>query len=486
MLNDKQVEELLYNLSSFYQDYLPIDNRLMKLYQIYAKTIDYVWNVFGEADDGRKVFSTRTLSTIPYFKVDIRDAVYSLSLARNMEQMTSFEKQIALLEKEGKYASFVFPSEKETPAVYGMRLFLNFTDTEPLRLYEDYFVRNNRLYLLPHYIRRRKKPLQFLHAFDIKINDFTLEKNYGTYYNIEAGPLLPRYEYRDVLEAYMRAFKGKMTIKAIKESLRLATKWENFRLEDWKSPYLSPRKKVLYDQWIISPNKFLVTLPENLIPDKMKINIIRALLSEIKDADKDYMLFFDIDRIDPYIFPMLRYPTIDYQRGEIFRPEDEHHMDTVTLNIVDFPLDVAGRYDTNFVYNLNLRYDDPPSNEVISILQRFPLFEEAPSVADGFEITLLDNPRIPRNFTATANEETGDITFTVSSSQDDTTAFELHHAAAEDGEYELVEVAGNLPDEGTVAFQHSAKESEKRYYKTRAVSNEGASLWTLPINVDAI
>ena len=361
----------MYNLSSFYQDYLPIDNKLMKLYQIYAKTIDYVWNTFGEAEDGRRVFSTRTLSTIPYFKVNIEDAVYDLNMARNYEKL-SFEKLITELEREGKYTTFVFPVERETPAVYGMRLFLNFNDTEPLRLYEDYFIRNNRLYLLPHYIRRRKKPLQFLHAFDIKVNYFTLEKNFGSYFNVEAGPLLPRYEYRDVLESYFRVFRGKMTIKAIKESLRLATKWENFRLEDMKSPYLSPRKKVLYDDWIISPNKFLVTLPENLIPDKMKINIIRALLGEIKDADKDYMIFFDIDRIDPYIFPMLRYPTIDYQRGETFRPEDEHHTDTVALNIIDYPLDVAGRYDTTFSYNLNLRYDDPPSNEVISILQTFP------------------------------------------------------------------------------------------------------------------
>lgn len=487
MLNKKQREELLYSQSSFYRDFLPVDNQLLKLYDIYAKTIDYVWNVFGEANDSRVISTTRTLSTIPYFKVNIDDAMYNANMSRVIARL-SFEDQIAYLEKEGKYASFVFDIQDASGIsnVYAMRLLVNFDDKEPLRLYEDYFLRSNRLYLLPHYVQRRKKSVHYLHGFDIKVNDFTLEKNFGSRFNIEAGPLLPRHEYRDVLEAFMRVFRGQMTIRSLKESMQLATKWESFRLEDMKSPTISKRKLKLYEDWIISPNKFVVSLPEILIPDKIKINIIRALMSEAKEADKDYMIFFDIERIDPYIFPMNRFPTIRYQRGEQMTPTEESSLSMVSLMIKEYPLDVAGRYDTAFFYNLNLQYDDPPANEIISILQKPRTMEENINMSDQATVTHLTSPRIPRNFTAAKNATTGDITFSLTPNQDETTQFELYNCTTEFGQYDLVEVIDNNKTVATLTFQHSAKDSTKRYYKSRAVGTNTQSLLTLPINVDAV
>ena len=443
--------------------------------------------MYGETLDANNVTTTRTLSTIPYFKINIDSAIYDLNMARIIARLP-FEQQIEYLDREGLFASLVFEKKDNAgdPAVYGMRLFTSFDDTNPLFLYEDYFLKMNRLYLLPKYIQNRRKPTHYLHGFDIKVNDYTLEKNHGTLFNLEAGPLLPRHEYRDSIEAYMRAFQGQMTIRSLKDAIKLATKWPSFKVEDQLSPDISPKKLVLYNEWIISPNKFLVSLPEELIPDKIKINIIRALMSEIKEADKDYMIFFDIERNDPNKFPSYRYPTVHYQRGEVMLPEAEAGISNYTVYKKEYPLDVAGRYDTAFYYEYNLKYDDPPANEIISLKHRGRQVREKQSTIDRVQITEFVSPRIPRNFRYSKNEDTGDITFSLSSNADETTSFQLYQSETEFGDYTLVETLNNDTNTPTLTFQHSAKDSTKRYYKSRAISEDKQSLFTLPINIDAV
>lgn len=485
MLNNKQLENLLYDMSSFYRDFLPLDNKLMKLFKIYAKTIDYVWEVYKEASDSRFISTVRTLSTIPYFKLNIDDAAYDLNTARLLARM-NFEEQIAYLDKEQKYApiSYVLKDASGEPVVYSMRLFVDYSDTEPLKLYEDYFIRSNRLYLLPNYIQKKRKAVHFLHAFDIKLQDNTLEKNFGTRFSLQAGPLLPRYEYRDVIEAYIRAFQGKMTIKSLKESIALATKWEKFSLEDKFSPTISERKLKLYEDWIISPNKFIVSLPEELIPDKIKINIIRSLMDEIKDSSSDYMVFFDIDRLDPYIFPSKDYPKIYYNRAETGTYEDGSEVTNVSLVIQEYPLDVGGRYDTVFEYNWNLRYDDPAGNEIIGIKQLPRPVKEKSSISDSTQVLYRSSPKIPRSFMSHYNPVTGAITFTVLPSDDGTIHFELYGAKQKKGPYELIEILKNDKTKPLLHFQNSANPEEHLYYKSRAVDAEHRSLFTMTINLN--
>jgi hypothetical protein len=463
MLSNKQIEDMLYTLSSFYRDFLPVDNSMMKLVNIYAQTIDYVWNVYAEANDSRFVSTARTMSMVPYFKVDIDESLYDLNTARVLSRMT-FDEQIAYMDKEGIYTPFTFYDKDNAgdPIVYSMRLFVNFTDKTPIKLYEEYFIRSNRLYLLPSYIQNRKKVVHYLHAFDIKINDFTLEKNFGTRFSLQPGPLLPRYEYRDVLEAYIRAFQGKMTIKSIRESIQLATKWESFDIEDYKSPSISPRKLELYTQWVISPFRFIVSLPESLIPDKIKINIVRTLLSEIKEAHTDYMIFFDIDRLDPYAMPMIAKPTIDYQRGETFIPEDESNVQMVKMKFLEDPMNF-GNYDSSYYYNWNLQYDS--------------------GMAEHARVIYHSSPRIPRSFMAAKNPTTGDITFTTSSNVDETIEFELHASADGIEPYVLIETVVNDSAAPTISYQHNANGSGKLYYKSRAKDPNNISMFTLPIDV---
>lgn len=483
MLSKDQSESLLYNLSSIFRDFLPVDNTLLKLYDIYATTIDYVWNVYGEAGDSRFISTTRTLSTIPYFKLNVDDALYDLATARLIANL-GIEDQIAYLDKQNLYSSFVFTQKDASgdPTVYSMRLLVNFSDEQPLKMFQDYFIRSNRLYLLPSFIQSRKQVFHYLHAFDIKINDHTLEKNFGTQFDIETGPLLSRFEYRDVLEAFIRSFQGNLSIKALKDSIQLATKWEQFNLEDYKSPLLSSRKKQLYDNFILSPNRFLVSLPESLIPDKVKVNIVRTLLNEIKESQTDYMVFFDIERDDIYPLPMKTIPKIGYSREEAWPTVDQFTLANYTLKAMDNPFDVFSRYDNIYYYdNQNMEYDDPPGNEIVGFTQSLDYMNTATG-DEGVTVTQY-TLIIPRHFVATQDSANDTLMFSCDPNQDTTTEFELEAALSINGPYESIEMVPNNSQATTISFTHNAIGSGNLYYKSRSKDPSRASLFTLPIYV---
>ena len=466
MLNKEQLENILYQFSSFPRDFLPLENQLMKMVNIYAKTIDYAWDVFKEANDSSFISTTRTLSTIPYFKISIADALYDLQTARMLARM-SFEEQVAYLDKEGKYTSFRFDGKDNAgePVVYHMRLFVDFDETNQLNMYEDYFFRSNRLYLLPSYVQRRNKPVNYLHAFDIKYNDFSLEKNYGSLYNLQAGPLLPRYEYRDTLEAFIRAFSGNMTIRSLKESIQLATKWERFKVEDRLSPDISKRKLELYDNWVISPNQFLVTLPEYLIPDKVKVNIIRTLLHETKEVDKDFMIFFDVSRREKLPIPDKNVLTLNHNRRERLSCGDNPVAWTV-IRVKDYPLDLFSRYDTVFYYNFNLKYDDPRNVE-----------DEMNTLS---KVTINHRTlQIPREFGFVNVTETFKrIGFSTGL---EGAAFELYGAEEEYGEYVLLEELTGVANHTTATFAFPINAQGPSYFKARSKRGEETSLFTIAI-----
>jgi hypothetical protein len=482
MLSKEQSENLLYSLPSFYRDFLPVDNSLLKLYDVYAKTIDYAWNVYRETEDGQFISTTRTVSTIPYFKVDIEDAFYSVQTAEILSGM-NFEDQVAYMDKNNLYASFSFSQKNQTddPIVYSMRLMISFTDTVPLKMFTDYFIRNNRLYLLPSFVQSNKQVLRYLHAFDMKINDYTLEKNFGSRFQLKPGSLLTRFEYRDVLEAYIRAFQGNLTIRALKESIRLATKWDTFSIEDMKSPSISEAKLQLYKDWTISPLKFLVTLPEELIPEKAKTNIVRTLLNEIKESQTDYMLFYDVLRLDEMPIMMKKKPIYHVNRTDPIRNKETSKVSKLTLKVHDNPFDLFGTYDTTFFYNQTLDYDAEPKPEIVGIQQHSANWDE--TQGDDQVAVKFYSLMIPRNFHANKDLSAETITFSVNSNQDTTTSFELYGALRIDGTYRLIESVANNKQQGTISFLHNAIGSGNLYYKSRSKDLSKVSLFTLPIYI---
>jgi hypothetical protein len=410
----------------------------------------------------------------------VEEALYSKDIAVLLSKM-NLEEQIAYLDKENYFSSFNFSKKEQTsdPVIYSMRLMNNFSDTEPLKVFQDYFVRANRLYLLPGFVEAKKQVYRYLHAFDIKINDYTLEKNFGARFSLTPGPLLTRIEYRDVLEAYIRAFQGNLTIKSLKDSIQLATKWETFSLEDYKSPTLSPTKLQLYNDWTISPLKFLLSLPESLIADKAKTNVVRSLLNEIKEVQTDYMIFYDIFRNENIPIPMKKKPTIHYNRGEELKNEESHELSTLTMSFRDNPFDLFGSYDSTFYFNQTLDYDADTKPEIVGIQQVRSYLEQ--TAGDETASVKHYSLMIPRGFHYTKNTSDETLYFTINTNQDTTSSFELYASLRVDGNYRLIETVSNDKQQVTISFLHNALGSGNLYYKSRSKDPSEASLFTLPI-----
>lgn len=484
MLSQKQLDDLLYQMTSFYRDYLPNDNALMKLFNAYSQTIDYVWTLFGEASDSRFVSTTRTAATLPYFRVNIDDAMYSPAMAQKLQEMSSFESQISYLDSEQIFSSFIFTTQDNsgTPQVMGMRLCTDFAQTQLLKLYQDYFIRSNRLYLLPGYILGRTQTLHYLHAFDIKLDDNTLEKNFGALFSLKVGTLLPRYEYRDVLEAFTRVFQSQMSIKSIRESITLATKWKGFDIQDYKSPTISDAKKRLYDNYIISPLRFIVSLPEELIPDKINANIVRTLLDEAKQSQTDYMVFFEILRGDEYPVPDEDVPTIHYQRGERPDLEDDHSVSQMTMGFMEYALDTAGRYDSHYEYDLNAQFDDPPDNDTLTPTITAKNIVDDGQIPDTITVT-HHTLMIPRHFAGSINVSTDVITFSMDPNQDTTTQLQIYGSSDLNGTYSLLTAVTNNKTAGAsgITFTYNSANTGMFYYIARATDGTNFSMFTLPI-----
>jgi hypothetical protein len=315
----------------------------------------------------------------------------------------------------------------------------------------------------------------------MKINDYTLEKNFGSRFQLKPGSLLTRFEYRDVLEAYIRAFQGNLTIRALKESIRLATKWDTFSIEDMKSPSISEAKLQLYKDWTISPLKFLVTLPEELIPEKAKTNIVRTLLNEIKESQTDYMLFYDVLRLDEMPIMMKKKPIYHVNRTDPIRNKETSKVSKLTLKVHDNPFDLFGTYDTTFFYNQTLDYDAEPKPEIVGIQQHSANWDE--TQGDDQVAVKFYSLMIPRNFHANKDLSAETITFSVNSNQDTTTSFELYGALRIDGTYRLIESVANNKQQGTISFLHNAIGSGNLYYKSRSKDLSKVSLFTLPIYI---
>lgn len=482
MLSQQQLDDLLYQMTSFYRDYLPNDNALMKMFNAYAQTIDYLWTAFEESEDSRFISTSRTAQTLPYFRVSIDDAMYSLQVAQTVKNLSSFESQISYLDNQQLYASFVFNTQDNSgaPQVMGLRLYTDFGQTQSLKLYQDYFIRSNRLYLLPGYILGRTQTLHYLHAFDIKMNDNTLEKNFGTLFSLKTGTLLPRYEYRDVLEAFHRVFQSQMSIHSIRDAITLATKWEDFDIQDYKSPTISEAKMRLYNDYIISPLRFIVSLPEELIADKINTNIVRTLLDEAKQSQTDYMVFFEILRGDEYPVPDEDFPTIHYQRGEQPELDDDHSVNQITMGFMEYALDIAGRFDDGYTYDLDAQFDDPPDTDTSILTVDVKQLIDDGQIPDTATVTHYALV-IPRHFIGTVNQTNDIVTFTMDPNVDTTTQFEIHASADLNGTYTLIATIPNNPAgaAGSITTTYDSTNTGMFYYKGRATDGTNYSMFTI-------
>lgn len=281
---------------SFYHDHAPDNPLHHTLMEIYDETIRYAEQVMDEALATMVPGRTPLLHTVPYFKVPVTKAWYGSAIAVSLASR-DFEAQVRWLDKEGYYVPFTFGTNRSAK-LYALLLREAFDGQGELVLMEDYFIRDNKLYLLPDYMRRTTRSVSHLHAFDIKVDLRLVERAWGGPFGIEPGPLLPRYEYRNTVEAYHHVMQSSGTIREINESIRKATGWERFKIEDRLSPELDPGKRRMYDEMVISPATFLVTLPEELTKDKVRINVALGLVDSAKSPDTYYWFFVDVVRTE--------------------------------------------------------------------------------------------------------------------------------------------------------------------------------------------
>lgn len=339
---DREREEMLWDtIPSFYYDHAPEPSLLYTLMEIYDETIRYAEQVMDEALATMVPGRTPLLHTIPYFKIPVQKAWYGVGLADSIESR-DFESQIRWLDKQGYYVPFVFGTNREAK-LYALLLRETFDGTGELAIMEDYFIRDNRLYLLPAYIKRTTRSVSHLHAFDLKIDQMLIERAWGGPFGIEPGALLPRHDYRNTVEAYHHIMQGSGTIREIVEAIRLATGWTDFKIVDRHSPDLDVGKQRLYDEMLLSPASFIVTLSEELTKDKVRINIVLGLIESAKCPATHFYFFMDVlrtDTVEPEDERRQKTKRRHQEKAEVPETHFVQSQRVVTEELYD-----AGRYD---------------------------------------------------------------------------------------------------------------------------------------------
>lgn len=489
-MNDQDIQRILGQMTNFYSEFLPMDSSFVKLLQVYGTLFSTVYKELQYAKNGTFIGTTDTTYTMPYFRLDISEGLYSSIIAAKLQGLT-MAQQVSELDNMGAFVSLSFEQElTRRPVVFALTLQVSFTEKTPLKLYTDYYLRDNKIYLLPAFILSVRQKTNFLHAFNIQINDQRLERNWGSRFDLELGALLPRYEYRDVLQGFDKAYSSETTIKDIKEAIHAVTNWDTFNLQDMLSPTLPAAKKRLYDQFILSPAQFIVSVPEKIVYDKIRVGILYHLLDQVKQPETNFVTFFDISReedADGLGDDLI--PTFTFNAKEIGEFGDSvAPFGQVSVEDTIFDQGAAVTYDSDVIYDDNYHFD----LDIITNFDQASKFDEnhfdAAQIlpADFARVLYQEFPEIPRQFLATATGTTGQYDFTCRTNTDGTASFELYGATAVDGDYTLLQTAVNDTSSSQISMIHDANLSGKTYYKIRAIAGSYHSMMTLPIDITTL
>lgn len=461
MALDREREEMLWDVvPSFYHDNSPEQPLLHTLMEIYDETIRYAEQVMDEAIATMVPGRTPLLHTIPYFKIPVTKAWYGPALALSLESR-DFEAQVRWLDDQGYYVPFTFGTNREAK-LYALLLRETFDGTGELAIMDDFFIRDNKLYLLPEYVKRTTRAVSHLHAFDLKVDLKLIERAWGGPFGIEPGPLLPRHEYRNAVEAYHHVMQSTGTIREINESIRRATGWENFKIEDRMTPGLDVGKRRMYDEMIISPATFIVTLPEELTKDKVRINVALGLVDSAKSPDTHYWFFVDVLRTDTLEPEDAKNVKTRRRRTETGGLPDGHSRH-VTRRIEDEFFD-AGRFDARERYDeegpSGTFFDGHTQKGIESLVAPLNLVLEGMGLADcppdmsAFR-EMLDEVTDTLNIRSEKRESESDLAYQVRRLQDVLEATgkptDLHVTGYEPFRYDVHKIHARLPVEETMA-----------------------------------
>lgn len=484
----KELDFLVRQLTNFYQDNLPENSALEKMLNVYIHSASIYWNELEQLKKSMVLETSPTLTTLPYAKLDVSQGIYGETLAQILSRMDNLEEQIKRLNDEKLFVEFDFSDLNQLerlPAIYSMTLRTRFRGTEDLVLYEDYFLRNNRLYFLPNFILKKDVRAKEMHAFNIQLNEYVLEDKFGSYFGIETGPLVSRHQYRDVISAFRQLLKSDLTIRDMRDAITLATDWDNFNIQDRFTPDLAPSLLRLYESWLLSPQRFIVTLPEELIADKMKLNILLSMLNEAKEEQVNYFILFGIKRVDPTHNTDEAKMTTSWSEREAIDADDRM---TFSQNYrIEENLFARHRYDEGRHYDYKLQYEGESMELPTKDGEDHIYVDDGETAFDTpwahqteyVNVRHVEFPEIPRDFSMSSSG--ADIAFSLRGGEEGVTRFELYESESLEGPYYFV--AESLNDGEEIVINYNANKSGNLYYKIRAAAESEKSLFTLPVSV---
>lgn len=484
--NPRDVQKMLDQMTSFYIEHLPIESS----YEEWLDALIDVWRMFKgqleQIDDNSLPTTARTLRTIPFHKIDIRSSVYDKTTAREIKRSKSDDQVIVALYNRKLYTDLEFwEMGAETPLIYSMDLYIDFDKKVKLEINKDYFIRRNKIYLMPDFILKNNQVLGYLYAYNIKVNDFNLELNWGDDIPIRIPFLMPRYQYRKLVGAYQKLMSSDYFIKDILEAIHEFTESPFAEITDIRSRDISDARKRLYDEFLLSPLDFIVTLTEEDIRDKMQTNVVLHMITFAKQSETFFWLFFFIMRYDEMEAEDEIYMKICIDKetqGEV----EENVKKSISLEI-DEEFFCNPYYDEDRKYDLQpLPFDvdncEPDESRLIHMdTKDLHMDSDSPYIMmDGvehlkhehFELRVIDYPEIPRGFDVLENKIIFD------KNKDRTQYYEVY--GSEDGiKFTLIKSLTGEEYEREISLPLDDLPSEIRYYKVRAIDRENISLFSL-------
>lgn len=491
-MTNKDLESLFEQMTSFYLEHVPEDatylvwlEELIETYKALRDEVKYV--------DGTTLPSTSpTLRTIPYYEIDPSSGVYDKATAKDLveRQKKGCRFLIYDLEEMGYFINLEFLTNKtETPHVYDLELYFDFEKKSKLEYKKDYFIRRNKLFLLPTFIKDNTRIIGKMHAYNIKINDYTIERNWGDNFPIRVPFMMSRNRYRTFVEAYTRLMNSSYFISDMKEAIKTVTRNNNIDIYDIASREIPESFKRLYDEYRLSPLDFIVRLDEPELFDKIQTNIILHMIMNTKEEQTYFWLFFSLLRLDEMEAEDDFWIKVFFERIEILEGDEEVDMffykkyeDEFFCNpyydgkmrAYDFG-DIPYDDDKNRCMEITMegRFDDPyinmdeSENSVVAMDSRESISYE------NFEIKVVNHPEIPRGFKVMNNS----IYFDKNKGKTD--AYQIFGSA--DGKlFQLIgEVFQDEISDNAAFSIANAKASGIRYYKIRSRERTHHSFFTL-------
>jgi hypothetical protein len=236
-----------------------------------------------------------------YSQIDVSSAWYDRSIANSLSVITNTWDIVSQLNQYRFYATLSFNVPYDESKIYSLNLWEDFDRVVPLTHNTDYVLYDNKIFLLPSYILSKFEAKVSLHATDIMINQYTMEKQFGDVFGLRFDHLLTQDEIRKAITAFHQVHSTKLTIKDIQKSVIDATGFSTFRIQDRISQDLSSTWKLYYASDFISPSTFLLKLPEYtngiaIASDQARISVMVHLIDMVKEVQTNYIVVYTTKR----------------------------------------------------------------------------------------------------------------------------------------------------------------------------------------------